>query len=70
MISKITLKIVTFITFSSMLFTSCGGGLPGADARKSPPQPDKRVQKNLEEGKGFRLMDKMKGGNGNFEFAS
>ena len=54
-----------------MLFTSCGGGLPGADARKYPPQPEKRVAKNLEEGKGFRLMDAMnKGGNGNFDFAS
>ena len=28
------------------------------------------ARRNLEEGKGFRLMDKMKGGNGNFEFAS
>ena len=71
MISKITLKIVTFTLLSSMLFTSCGGGLPGADARKYPPQPEKRVAKNLEEGKGFRLMDAMnKGGNGNFDFAS
>ena len=68
MISKITLKILTFITLSSMLFTSCG--LPGADARKFPPEPQKRVDQNLAEGKGFRLMDKMKGGNGNFEFAS
>ncbi len=45
--------------------------LPGGDARKNPPQPDLRVKKNLEEGKGFRL-DNVIGGKGgtNFEFAS
>ena len=43
----------------------------GADARKYPADPKLRVQKNLEEGRGFRLMDgiKKKGG-GDFEFAS
>jgi len=49
---------------------SCGGKLPGADARKYPPNPDERVRKNIEEGRGFRLMDVDKGGSGNFEFAS
>ena len=28
----------------------------GGDARKFPPEPEKRVKKNLEEGRGFRLM--------------
>ena len=43
----------------------------GADARKYPPQPELRVKKNLEEGRGFRLMDKVKkGGKRDFEFAS
>ena len=51
-----------------MLLNSCG---MGADARKYPPQPDLRVKQNIEQGKGFRLMDTIKkGGNGNFEFAS
>ena len=50
-----------------MLFTSCG--LPGADARKFPPEPQKRVDQNLAEGKGFRLMGKLKTGT-NYEFAS
>ena len=69
MISKNTFKILTFIALSSMLFTSCG--LPGADARKFPPQPQKRVDQNMAEGKGFRIMDAMgKGGNGEFDFAS
>ena len=45
---------------------------PG-DARKISPDPRERVKKNLEEGKGFRLNDAIKGatrGGGNFEFAS
>ncbi|MDC3065642.1 DUF3576 domain-containing protein, partial [Candidatus Pelagibacter sp.] len=41
------------------------------DARKNPPDPKLRVQKNLEEGKGFRLNNAIKGGGAtNFEFAS
>ena len=52
-----------------ILLNSCG---MGADARKYPPDPKLRVQKNLEEGRGFRLSDKIgkMGGGGNFEFAS
>ena len=39
--------------------------------QKYPPQPDLRVKKNIEEGRGFRLMDKANvGGTRNFEFAS
>ncbi len=58
-----------------MTLNSCGGKLPGGDARENPPDPKKRVQKNLEEGKGFRLdntIDTIRGGGkgGNFEFAS
>ena len=40
---------------------------------KYPPEPKLRVKKNIEEGRGFRLMDKAKkkvGEQGNFEFAS
>ena len=63
------------ITFFLVIFslTSCGKDFfkPG-DARKNPPDPKLRVKKNLEEGKGFRLNDAIKGsGRGtNFEFAS
>ena len=32
---------------SSTLLNSCGGKLPGADARKYDPDPKKRVAKNL-----------------------
>ena len=59
-----------FSLFSLLLIlNSCG---TGADARKYPPQPELRVKKNIEEGRGFRLMDSMgkKGGSGNFDFAS
>ena len=47
--------------------------MPGGDARKNPPDPKARVKKNLEEGRGFRLDDALKGkGNkgGDFMFAS
>ena len=70
------LKTPYFLFLAILLFlNSCGGKLPGADARKYPPDPKLRVQKNLEEGRGFRLdntIDKVRGvgGGGNFEFAS
>ena len=66
------------ISFLLILFLSaCGTNdtfLPGGDARENPPEPSKRVKKNLEEGKGFRLDTAMKGSlggkGGTFEFAS
>ena len=64
-----TLKTIFILLLSSTFLYSCGGKLPGADARKYDPDPKKRVKKNLEEGRGFRLGDVMKGG-GTFEFAS
>src|SRR6056300_981812 len=66
------LKTVIFLIITSLLLNACNGKLPGADARQFPPEPEKRIKKNLEEGRGFRLMDMTKnsGGNGNFSFAS
>ena len=62
------LKITVLLALFTLSFNSCG---PGADARKFPPNPEERVKKNIEQGKGFRLMDKVKGGgSGIFEFAS
>ena len=60
-------KCLTLI-FLLIFLNQCG---MGADARKYPPEPSKRVQKNLEEGRGFRLSggDKKNRG-GDFEFAS
>ena len=70
-----SIKVLKTIIFSILLLSflnSCGGGFPGADARKYPDDPKLRVKKNLEEGRGFRLSDKMDklGGGGVFEFAS
>ena len=63
------LLFLGFLTiFIPLHLSSCG---TGADARKYPPDPKLRVKKNMEEGRGFRLMDKINsGGSGNFEFAS
>ena len=71
MISFKNLNITLLLLLSSTLLISCGGKLPGADARKYDPDPAKRVAKNLEEGRGFRLSEQMgKSGGGVFEFAS
>ena len=60
-------KIISMF-FLLVFLNQCG---MGADARKYPPEPEKRVKRNMEEGRGFRLMggDKKNVG-GNFEFAS
>jgi hypothetical protein len=45
--------------------------MPGGDARENPPDPDLRVKKNLEEGRGFRLDSAFKNNKGgDFMFAS
>ena len=49
----------------SIILHACNG----ADARKISPDPKERVQKNIEEGRGFRLMGGDKKG-GTFDFAS
>ena len=63
--------LIPFYILMAIYLSSCGG-FKGGDARKNPPEPQKRVQKNLEEGKGFRLNEVAKnvGRGGNFEFAS
>ena len=59
------------LILSSIYLNSCGGKFPGADARKYPDDPAKRVAKNIEEGRSFRVMDLGKGkSSGVFEFAS
>ena len=63
-------KLLTFFV-AGIILSGCGLHKMGADATKYPPDPKERVKKNIEEGRGFRLMDgieKSKGGN--FEFAS
>ena len=65
------LKLTAFLLITSFFLNACNGKLPGADARKYPPDPKKRVAQNMAEGKGFRLLDTMGGSkSGVFEFAS
>ena len=67
----INLKIISLILSFSLLLSSCQLAKMGGDAKKNPPDPRLRVKKNLEEGKGFRMMDLTKqSGGGTFEFAS
>ena len=61
-----------FLGICFIFLLSCQG-MPGGDARKNPPDPKERVKKNLEEGRGFRLDNAIKGKGGkggDFMFAS
>jgi len=65
------IKTLVFLGIIAFFLSGCNGKLPGGDARKTPADPELRVKKNLEEGRGFRLSEefgKTKGGV--FEFAS
>jgi hypothetical protein len=61
--------IILFLVFFTL--NSCGK-IGGVDAKKFPPDPKERVKNNIEQGKGFRLSDKLPGKSKgtNFEFAS
>ncbi len=52
------------------LMVSCNGKVPGADARKIPPNAKDRIKQNIEQGKGFTLMGSNKKNIGDFDFAS
>ena len=69
---KFSLAILFMIIL--IFLNSCGKNFfRGADARKVSPDPRERVKKNLEEGRGFRIDNAVKGvrrGGGTFEFAS
>ena len=59
---------IYFIVFQTLV--SCGIYRP-VDAKKYPPQPELRVKKNKEEGRGFTLMSGFeRGKGGKFEFAN
>jgi hypothetical protein len=70
MIKLNILKTLSLMAFISLILTGCNGKLPGGDARKNSPNPEERVKKNLEEGRGFQLKNIMKDKGGVFEFAS
>ena len=63
-------KILGFLALISFFLNACNGKLPGGDARKFPADPEKRVQQNLKEGRGFRINDALKRQGGVFDFAS
>ena len=64
-------KITNLILVLSFLLTANCGIYKPVDERKVDPNVNARVKKNIEEGRGFRIMGgkKNKGG-GTFEFAS
>ena len=58
------------VLFSIFLVASCGI-YKKTDARKVPQKGTERAKKNIEEGRGFRLLDTRRNrGSGEFEFAS
>ena len=72
--SDISMKKLFFIfTIYFMVFQTLvsWGIYRPVDAKKYPPQPELRVKKNKEEGRGFRLMSGFeRGKGGKFEFAN
>ena len=65
------IRLLILLLFSSFFLYACNGKFPGADARKYPADPQKRIDKNMAEGKGFRLSKPFDGKNGGvFDFAS
>jgi len=70
MISNIPTKIKTVLLIISILpyLNSCGIYRP-TDAKEFPPEPEKRIQKNMDEGRGIRIFGGKKKG-GVFDFAS
>ena len=64
-----TLKNIFFASIICIFLVGCNGKFPGADARKVSADPKERVKKNLEEGRGFRIMGGVNRG-GKFDFAS
>ena len=66
-----TSKISVFLVIIAFFLSNCNGKLPGGDARQFPADPAKRIEKNLAEGRGFKLNDAFKEKRGGvFDFAS
>ena len=58
---------ITLSIISLLVLSACKNA---GDARKRPPNVKDRVQKNIEEGRGFTLMGSAKKNIGEFDFAS
>ena len=63
-------KILVFMGIINLFLIGCNGKLPGGDARKFPANPEERLKKNLEEGRGFKFNQFTEKKGGVFEFAS
>ena len=64
---KYTKQAIILLIFA--VITGCGI-YKKVDARKVPPNVNDRVQKNIEEGRSFKLFDSDKPRGGDFQFAS
>ena len=65
------IKFISFLAIITLFLNGCNGKFPGADARKFPADPEKRVEKNLKEGRGFKLNEQFgKSRGGVFDFAN
>ena len=65
------IKFISFLAIIGLFLNGCNGKFPGADARKFPSDPEKRVEQNLSEGRGFGLSEQFgKSKGGVFDFAS
>jgi hypothetical protein len=70
MIFKLFKKIIVTLTILFSL-TSCQAlKYKPVSAKDYPPEPEKRVQKNIEEGKAFRIFGDNEKKGGTFDFAS
>ena len=67
-LDNILIKLTILLLIVTNL-NSCGIYRP-VSAKDYPPEPEKRVQKNLQEGKGFTLMGNNKNKGGDFNFAT
>ena len=61
-------RVLVIILLILPMLSSCGIYRP-VKAKDYPPEPEKRIQKNIEEGRGIRLFKRDKKG-GTFDFAS
>ena len=67
---KLILFKLTGLFLILINLNSCGIYRP-VSAKDYPPEPEKRVQKNIQEGKGFTIMGALNNrGDGNFNFAT
>ena len=65
------IKFIGFLAIITLFLNGCNGKFPGADARKFPADPEKRVEQNLREGRGFKLDNQFGNSRGGvFDFAN